>query len=248
MSPLGFRSAGLSHVGRVRALNEDAWLARPELGLWAVADGMGGHARGDLASRTVVDALARVPPPLDAPGFLRAVENALAGAHAALRHVAADTGELCGSTVVALLAFGGHCAFVWAGDSRIYRLRGGRLQRLTRDHSVVEELVERGLITAGEARVHPFRNQITRAVGIDGELDLQRGQGDLAGDDLYLLCSDGLTAHLDDAAIAEVLSSGAPETAARGLVDLTLAAGASDNVTVVVVRLENDAETTWPGR
>lgn len=243
------RSVGLSHVGRVRRLNEDAWLARPDLGLWAVADGMGGHSRGDLASRTIVAALDRLSPPADAASHLRAVEAALAEAHAALHRLARDAGDVCGSTVAVLLAFERRFAVLWAGDSRIYRRRMGCFERLTRDHSLVEEMVERGLLAPEAARVHPWRNRITRAVGIEGPLALECRQGELATGDLYLLCSDGLTGHLDDAEIAALLAGQPPKAAARALVEATLAVGAEDNVTVVLVAVEAPAETmTWPGR
>jgi protein phosphatase len=244
-----YRSVGLSHVGRVRRLNEDAWLARPDLGLWAVADGMGGHSKGDLASRTIVEALDQLPPPADAASHLRAVETALAEVHAALHHLARDTGDICGSTVAVLLAFERRFAVLWAGDSRVYRRRAGRFERLTRDHSLVEEMVESGLLSPEAARIHPWRSRITRAVGIEGPLALERRQGELAAGDLYLLCSDGLTEHLDDAEIGALLAGCLPEAAARALVEATLAAGASDNVTVVLVAVEASAETmTWPGR
>jgi serine/threonine protein phosphatase PrpC len=243
------RSTGLSHVGRVRRLNEDAWLARPDLGLWAVADGMGGHRRGDLASRTIVEALGRLPPPTDAPAHLRAVEAALSGVHAVLHRVARDeTGDVCGSTVAVLLAFERHFAVLWAGDSRVYRLRARRLERLTRDHSLVEELMASGRLDAEAARVHPLRNRITRAVGVEGPLLLERRQGELAAGDLFLLCSDGLTGHLDDETIAGHLAGQEPETAAVTLVEATLAEGASDNVTVVLVAVEEATAATWPGR
>lgn len=245
-SPL--HSVGLSHVGRVRQLNEDAWLARPDLGLWAVADGMGGHSRGDLASRTVVESLGRLALATDARSHLRAVEDALGWAHAELHRRASGTGDLCGSTAVVLLAFGRHYAVVWAGDSRAYRLRAGRLERLTRDHSAVEEMVGHGLLTPAEARVHPFRNRITRAVGIEGPLALDRHQGELAPGDVLLLCSDGLTGHLDDDEIAGMIAGRPLETAAQALIEATLADGATDNVTVVLAVASGnvDPELTHP--
>lgn len=245
-------SAGLSHVGLVRSHNEDAWLARPDLGLWAVADGMGGHARGDLASSMIVEALGRLAPAADAPAHLRAVEEALRSVHAALHQVPGTAGDICGSTVVALLVFGSHYAVVWSGDSRAYRLRAGRLKRLTRDHSPVQEMVSQGLLTADAARVHPLRHRITHAVGTGSEekLHLERQQGELLCGDLFLLCSDGLTGEVEDGAITRLLlANPAPETAAGALVEAALAAGGSDNVTVVLVAVrenEPDLDGTWP--
>jgi serine/threonine protein phosphatase PrpC len=247
---LSFASAGLSHVGRVRTVNEDAWLARPELGLWAVADGMGGHARGDLASRTIVEALDRLPHPGDARAHLRAVEVALAEAHAQLQSLAGAAGDICGSTVATLLAFDRHYAVVWAGDSRIYRRRGGRLEQLTRDHSLVQELVDDGRLSPEAAGLHPLRSRITRALGMAGPLLPECRQGELAAGDLFLLCTDGLLAHLDEPAIDALLAGQAPEAAATALVDATLAAGAVDNVTLVLVTADAAPvpDRTWPGQ
>lgn len=248
-----FVVAARSHVGQVRERNEDRYCLRTDIGFWAVADGMGGHARGDLASAMTVEALGRLAPPPDAPAHLRAVEGALRSVHAALRRLAAEAGDVCGSTVVALLAFGRHFAVVWSGDSRAYRLRAGRLERLTDDHSVVAEMVRRGVLAPDAARAHPWRNRITHALGGGGPGDphLERRQGGLLPGDLFLLCSDGLTGELGDGAIAELLASGrVPGAAAGALVEAALAAGGSDNVTVVLVAVGeeggSDPGRTWP--
>lgn len=239
-------SVGRSHRGLVREHNEDAWLARPDIGLWAVADGMGGHARGDFASRTVIEALGRVPPPDDAPGHLRAVETALISAHDELQHIGGH--EVCGSTVVALLAFDDHFAVTWAGDSRAYRWRSGLIEPLTRDHSVVADLVASGELAAEAARLHPHRNRITRALGIPGPLALDHRQSELQPDDVILLCSDGLSGELDEATITRLVASRPIAGAADALIDATLAAGAPDNVTVVLIEVEGSPiEETWPG-
>lgn len=243
---LTFRSAGLTHVGHVREHNEDAWLARPESGLWAVADGLGGHARGEVASAAIVAALARLPAPVDAPGHLRAVEAALAAAHAEIQALGEATGDLCASTVVVLVAFDRHYAVLWAGDSRVYRLRAGTLERLTRDHSLVQELVDEGSLSPTDAESHPMRNRITRAVGLAGPLELDRAQGELLGNDLFLLCSDGLTGLVDEATMLRLLGTEADDLGAAALVQAALAAGGTDNVTVVLAQAE-DREKTWPG-
>ena len=239
-------TAGLSHKGLVRDGNEDAWLARPEIGLWAVADGMGGHERGDVASAAIVAALARLPPPADARAHLRGVEAALQAAHAELQALAARAETICGSTVAALLAFDRHYVVLWAGDSRIYRLRAGRLEQLTRDHSLVQAMVEAGELTPEAAASHPWRNRITRALGMPGLLELAGAPGELLAGDRFLLCTDGLTAHVGDAVLAGSLATADPGTAARALIDATLAVGATDNVTVVVLAA-SDPGLTWPG-
>ncbi|MGD9511662.1 MAG: PP2C family serine/threonine-protein phosphatase [Geminicoccaceae bacterium] len=243
---LTFRSTGLSHVGHVREHNEDAWLARSEIGLWAVADGLGGHARGEVASAAIVAALSRLPAPVDAPGHLRAVEAALAAAHAEIQALGEATSDLCASTVAALVAFDRHFAVLWCGDSRVYRLRAGTLERLTRDHSLVQELVDGGSLSPADAEGHPMRNRITRAVGLPGPLELDRAQGELAAGDLFLLCTDGLTGLVDEATTQRLLSADCDDLGATTLVQSALGAGGTDNVTVILVKAE-DREKTWPG-
>jgi serine/threonine protein phosphatase PrpC len=232
---LTLESAGQSHVGRVRTLNEDAWLARPELGIWAVADGMGGHQRGDVASRMIVDALAALPATGD-PRALRAdVEAAIAGVNGRLREMGGpDT--VIGSTVAMLLVHVRHFAVLWAGDSRVYRATEGRFALVSHDHSLVQDLVDRGEIGREEALRHPLSNVVTRAVGAEGDLVLDAVQGELGPGDLFLLCSDGLTKHLADKEIADLVDGDPPDVIAARLVEATLARGAADNVTVLVVR------------
>lgn len=229
------RSAVRSHVGLVRTLNEDACLARPDLGIWAVADGMGGHDCGDYASNLIVGELGRVRRPGSARELLQAVDETLARCNKMLIARAED-GDLNGSTIVALLAFEQNFAVIWAGDSRLYRWRAGRLEQLTRDHSYVQELVERGELAPEQARRHPLANRITRAIGADRELHLDVVDGRLEPDDLFLLCSDGLTGMVDDGAIAAILTAAEPEVAADRLIEAALAAGGRDNVSVIVVR------------
>jgi serine/threonine protein phosphatase PrpC len=247
-SRFSFASAGASHLGHVRSVNEDAWVARPDLGLWAVADGMGGHHRGDWASGMVAEALAELPPPGDARGLRQAVEEAIGGINGRLRREVGP-GEVCGTTVVALLVHGRHFAVLWAGDSRVYRAADGGLACLTRDHSLVQEMVDRGEITAEAMRGHPLGNHITRAVGADDELVLDAVQGEITPGDTFLLCSDGLTKHLDDDEIAALIDRASPEGTARALLATALDRGGSDNVTVLVVTAQQpDPETTHPPR
>jgi serine/threonine protein phosphatase PrpC len=229
------QSAVRSHIGHVRALNEDACLARPDLGIWAVADGMGGHERGDYASSLIIGELGRVRRPTSARELLQAVDETLARCNQTLLE-RAENGELTGSTIVALLIFEQNFAAIWAGDSRLYRYRDGRLEQLTHDHSYVQELVERGELMPEHARRHPLANRITRAIGADRELHLDVIDGRLEPGDLFLLCSDGLTGMVDDAAIAAVLADADPDLAAERLIAAALAAGGSDNVSAIVVR------------
>jgi serine/threonine protein phosphatase PrpC len=231
-------SAALSHVGNVRKINEDSCLDRADIGLWAVADGVGGAHAGDRASGLIVEALDKIAPPTTAIGFLTQVRDSLHAVNQALR-LEAETlnGKTLASTIVALLFFGQHYACAWAGDSRLYLMRNGRLRQVTRDHSEVQELVDAGEITAEEARHHPRGNLITRAVGAHDELLLEMVQDQLRPDDMFLLCSDGLTKPVDEAEIERLMRGRAPEEAAQALLEAALAGGAPDNVTVIAVKV-----------
>lgn len=227
-------SSASTHPGAVRKRNEDSLVDRPDLGLWAVADGAGGHGAGDVASAAIAEALSSIPPGLTAAEMLAQVRLRLAGVHADLqaRAEARGTGGIIASTIVVLLVRGEHYAALWAGDSRIYRLRGGELHRLTRDHSLVQELVDAGEIDEAEAESHPRANVITRAVGAGGELVLDKVADRIQPGDRYMLCSDGVFKELPESRIASLLAEGAT---AEELVRLAVEAGARDNVSVVVI-------------
>ena len=246
-SGVQLQSTVRTHVGHVREQNEDSCLARPDLGIWVVADGMGGHDGGERASGLIVGELGRVRRPNDARELLREVDRTLASCNRTLLERARD-GEVSGSTVVALLVFDQNFAVIWAGDSRLYRLRHGRLEQLTRDHSYVQELVERGELAPEQAREHPLASRITRAIGADLQLQLDVVDGRLEPDDVFLLCSDGLTGMVDDATIAAILTGAEPRAAADRLVEAALAAGGHDNVSAIVVRNAPvlDDERTMP--
>jgi type VI secretion system protein ImpM len=223
---LSFRSAAATDVGRARANNEDGFVERPEVGLWAVADGMGGHRHGEVASRMVCDALTD----FQVDGTL---EDAVAAASRRLVEVndyllsSADSdfaGDRCGSTVVALLLRGTRLAALWAGDSRVYRWRAGRLEQLSRDHSVA----------AIPGLGAPESSVITRAVGVQSDLTLDVYRDEVQPADRFLLCSDGLTRVIKDAQICTLIEAGDLRTAVDGLIKATLDAGAPDNVTVLV--------------
>jgi serine/threonine protein phosphatase Stp1 len=231
-----FLAVGRTHVGRVRTLNEDAYLNRPDIGLWAVADGMGGHARGEVASAAVIEALEGVTGFSSAYAFRDGVTRALCGVNDTLVSQTDDAGM--GSTVVTLLAHNGHFACLWAGDSRAYLYRNNALRRLTRDHSLVQEMVEAGALSAEEARSHPRANIITRAVGVRAALCLDDVCGVIEPGDRFLLCSDGLTGAVSDRVIAETMRRAPLEWAAQSLIELALAGGGSDNVTAVLIGVE----------
>lgn len=237
-------SSAVSHVGKVRRVNEDSCLDRGDIGLWAVADGVGGAHAGDRASGLIVEALDKIGPPSTAIGFLTQVRDSLHAVNQLLR-LEAETlgGKTIASTVVVLLFFGQHYACAWAGDSRLYLLRNGRLRQISRDHSEVQELVDAGEISAEEARYHPRGNLITRAVGAHDELVLEMVQDQLRPDDVFLLCSDGLTKPVDEADIERLMIGRSPEQATRALIDAALVGGAPDNVTAVAVKVLAVPET-----
>ena len=231
-----FDQGCVTHEGRIRAHNEDSFVARPEVGLWSVCDGMGGHENGQWASRTIVEQLAEAAWTGGMDEAAGAVARAIHEANRTIFQESESVGKSMGSTTVALLVHGRRFAAIWAGDSRIYVLRDGQLHRLTRDHTQVGELVERGLLTEAEAENHPLSHVISRAVGVGAELELDAVVDEVADDDVFLLCSDGLTGPLNDSEIAGVLTATEPETAAKRLVEMCLERGAPDNVTVIAVR------------
>lgn len=243
--PFYWSSAGRSHVGMVRAINEDACLVMPELGLWAVADGMGGHEAGDVASRMIVESLQQIPPPANWQALLDSARERLTEVNQRLREESAQRYQhrTIGSTVVVLLAHQDRCACLWVGDSRIYRLRSGRLEQLTRDHSHVQELVDQGLITPEDAHRHPLANVITRAVGSAEELRIDEKIYPLRTGDIFLLCSDGLNKTVSDEEITRLLlhSDHNCQEAVKAFIHLALMRDASDNVTTVVVNISEGA-------
>ena len=228
-------SAG-THVGHVRSVNEDSLISLPDQGLWVVSDGMGGHAAGDFASQTVTEAMAVLPNPLPPTALMHAVRNALHGANATIwRESEAQGGATIGATVVALIVTEGHFMAFWAGDSRIYRLRDGEIEMLSTDHSLVAEFVESGEMTWDEAEQHPNSNVVTRAVGVDEVLELDKIRGEIASGDRFLLCSDGLTKYADFRTLRDFLKRLPIETVVDRLIQHALDGGGADNVTAIVV-------------
>ena len=229
--------AALSDRGRVRQQNEDSIGAFPEFGLWVVADGMGGHAAGDVASRIIIEEMGSLGVPISAQDQRARVQERLARAHHRILNHSRDSGlGGAGSTVAALLLHGAELACVWAGDSRIYLMRDGNLTPLTRDHSEVALLVAAGTLTEDQARTAPRRNVITRAIGIGQAIEPDTVTGVIKDGDRLLLCSDGLTEHLSDAEIAGFVGRRlAAADVAQALINETLQRGARDNVSVIVV-------------
>lgn len=239
--PLRIDWRGASDVGRVRQINEDSFVGLPDRGLWAVADGMGGHAGGDWASTRLTATIAAA----DAAGsFDEAVERCAGAIHAANATIwqeAQARGAQMGSTVVALLIRDGRFAVLWAGDSRAYLVRDGRLLRLTRDHSQVQALIDRGLLTEEDGAGHPMGHVLARAVGVEPTLTLDVVADTLLPDDLFVLTSDGVHGVVPDGEIARTVMQATVTAAPAALVERGLANGSTDNLTAVAVGL---SETT----
>lgn len=234
---MDYRSTARTHIGAVRRRNEDAVLDRPEIGLWAVADGAGGHERGDYASRRIMELLAEIDATPSGPRLISQVKTRLALANSELREKAAAIGPdaLICSTVVVLLIESGEASALWAGDSRLYLMRAGCLRQLTRDQSHVQNLVDSGEITRADAPRHPLANIVTNLVGAFDQLVLEERCDRLEPGDILLLCSDGLSGVVNEAEIAAVLSVSPVSTAADRLIECALAQKAHDNVSAIVV-------------
>lgn len=230
-------SVGLTHTGRVRSSNQDAFLDRPDLKLWVVADGMGGHMQGDVASRKVCDGFARFVAKDTFDATLDDIQRRMSHVNSKLYAAAVRPINpiQSGSTVVIFAVSRTACAVLWAGDSRAYRLRHGQLVQLTVDHTWaarVADLFPRMAAAAEED------HSILRAVGGEDtlQLDVRRDRVQLG--DRYLLCSDGLTREVPVERITTLLGQGTIQQAAQALLDETLAAGARDNVTIVVIEAQ----------
>ena len=237
MLPLRFDVGSATHVGKVRERNEDSLLLRTDTGLWAVADGMGGHVAGDLASRILVEWLDAIEQPEAAVDLLRQCETQILRANQEIIGLSrAHIGATIGTTAAVLLVRERHYACLWAGDSRVYAISHGAIRQLSRDHTEVEELIAGGALSRKDAEHWPS-NAITRAVGVAENLELEVVTGSAEPGDIFVICSDGLTRHLSDHEILEHAAGCHARAACEGMLALALERGGVDNVSVVVVRL-----------
>ena len=232
------RSEGVTNTGNIRSHNEDAFINLDQQQLWAVADGMGGHQSGEVASRMIVDALAtyRATPLLGKN--IRQITSLLQAVNQQLVELADnDADKIIGSTIAILLLHGRYCAALWAGDSRVYRYRKGLLKQITRDHSEAELLRDAG-ITPEEISNLPYAESITRAVGADTFLQLEAQIQEIQAGDIYLLCSDGLYKELDETDMAQIMSANDIKTSIQQLLATALKRQGRDNITIVVIEIQ----------
>lgn len=235
-------------VGCQRAHNEDAVAVfdppdpeeRRRKGLlFVVADGMGGHQAGEVASETAVETISKEyygdSDGIVASALVRAIERANSVIHQQSQEAAAQAGM--GTTVVAAAARGTELVVANVGDSRAYLLRDGRFRQVTRDHSLVEEQIRSGILSREEARTHPQRNVITRALGAETEVDVDTYGGELSAGDGLLLCTDGLSEYVSDEEMGRIVRRSPPQEAIKGLISLARERGGSDNITALLVKV-----------
>ncbi len=243
-------SIARTHEGCVRELNEDAFIERPDIGVWAVADGMGGHEAGDVASRLIMDMLAAVPVLDSHEQVVKTVGEGLSISNQRLRQMGRAIGnKIIGCTVVVLIIdnLTSRYTILWVGDSRVYRLRKQQLVRLTKDHTEAYEMLEQGYITEDQVETHPSADIVTRAIGAEQSLAIDRVDGHVDTEDVFLLCSDGLNKELSDKDIQTLLSTDNLVDSSKALIHSALLRKARDNVTVVNVKIAESVSSVDDG-
>ncbi|MFT5503980.1 MAG: serine/threonine-protein phosphatase Stp1 [Gammaproteobacteria bacterium] len=235
-----FLSHGITHTGYVRSRNEDSILVLDEENVWMVADGMGGHHAGDFASQTISNNLGLFKQQDALEDSILLLEENILNSNSIIRNKALKLGknETIGSTVVCVYLWQ-DCLFVfWAGDSRLYRFRDSLLERMTEDHSYVEELVRMGKIQASEAEAHPAANVVLKAVGIDDTLAMDFDHIKLQENDIFIICSDGLYKDLEEAKLTAIISNYNSDMVilSEKLLEASLAAGGTDNTSIIALK------------
>jgi len=237
-----FHSIDNTHQGNVRQLNEDSILSVPSSGLWGVADGMGGHSAGEVASQMIVEDLSELPEYDNPADLLDVVEDTLLSVNQKLRAHSVEflQGQTIGSTVVCLILKDSVGVALWVGDSRLYRFRDGQLTQMTKDHSEVQARLDSGLLTPEQAENSSIKNILSRAVGAFDKLDVDINAFIVEPDDLFLLCSDGLYNELNVEEMASVLSAGLITEMSDTLMRDCLSRDAKDNVSFILVKASNE--------
>lgn len=234
--PLKIEGFGATHTGRVRPINEDRFLCNTGHGVFAVADGMGGHAHGDIASSAIIQAIDERISTLSTGERVEAFSQSLIDANDTIKEISAANGGITiGSTVAGLIVTPNQFFVLWTGDSRVYLLRDGNSKQLTLDHTEAQTLLRQGKISEHMAREWPRKNVIVHAIGVNEEPHIELIRGDLRRGDVFLLCTDGLTNHVTDRELAQIAANRDPRGACKDLIRLALERGGTDNVTVVAV-------------
>jgi len=249
-NPIRWHSAAMTDKGNLRTINEDACLDYPDIGMWVVADGMGGHDAGDIASLAIVDNLQQLYQFPFIEAYVEAVDAGLQQVNRELLEIAnaREVPTTIGSTVAALIATNDRSAVLWAGDSRVYRLREDKFEAVSSDHSQVQELVDLGLVDAADAEAHPCANVITRAVGAAQELQVDVIVNQLQSGDQYLICSDGLFKEVSELEIHHAMQrSQNVEAVVQHLMMLSKSRAARDNISLICVKFTQDREATQRG-
>ena len=240
MVTMNWTCSAVTHTGLKRAHNEDAYLIKPELGLWAVADGMGGHRNGKEASQSIISELSALKPTTSHQAMREQLRHCLDHVNYSLYHKGLTTHpyDVMGSTVALMLTHQQHCQLLWAGDSRIYLRRGETLKQLSRDHSYVQKLIDNGGLSAHEARNHPKANLITQAIGISATVKVETDTFNAKPGDRFLICSDGLYNELSDEEIMYFLKQPSIEKSCKEMLKRVLSRDAKDNITIVIVAFD----------
>ena len=242
LSPISFQisSNGVTDTGRVRDKNEDSILVHADENVWIVADGMGGHHAGDFASQTITNNLSLFKQHASLDDSILLLEENILNSNSIIRKKSFKLGRSAtiGSTIVCVYIWNNLLFTFWAGDSRLYRYRDGKLERLTEDHSYVEELVRMGKIEAREAEEHPAANVVLKAVGIDDNLCLDFEYFEIELDDIYIICSDGLYKDLEETEITPIIESNLENMAelSQSLLAASLDAGGTDNTSIITLK------------
>jgi serine/threonine protein phosphatase Stp1 len=226
-----------THVGLVRSGNQDGYCCNPAVGIWAVADGMGGHHGGERASAAIIEVIENLPEYSSFAQRLSATRAAIVEANRIIFDEAELSGRRMGATIVALVAAEGRYAILWAGDSRAYLKRGDYFRCLTRDHTQAEELVSAELLEPEAVAGHPSSHILVRAIGVLSSVDLDQVDGQITDNDIFLLCSDGLYNLVSDVEMVKMIDVYEFDRVSEHLVELCLERGAPDNITVCLASM-----------
>ncbi len=245
-----WNSHGITHVGKKRKINQDAFLNLPDKKLWVVADGMGGHKAGEVASASIINSLKALIPEQSIGLTVKKIVYELLKVNQSLLDLAAEGGdnEVIGSTVVVLLAYNQYCVYLWSGDSRIYLFRKGELKQISSDHNNGSKLLAEGF-SIEDVQTHPFAQALTHAIGGEKNLYMDAQIQEIRNRDIFLLCSDGLNKEVSDKEIESILKKTSIEESLNQLIELALEREAQDNITIILAQasIPVDPVSSVPG-